>query len=293
MITILTTFKPFVGDDDTRQRNALFSWFALGDEVEVLVFGDPSVPEDIAERFNVVHFPNNWRDTGMPTVEEAFCIGQRVAKNELLGFINGDIILCADFLKAIRCVNFKRYLAIGQRLDSDYFAKIDAASPSQILEFSLNAKKDGRLRGPGALDYFIFPRGTFTDIPALVPGGRFWDNYMVHFCRTRGIPVVDLTKDIQATHQNHDYKAAPTGRRMMDDGPATLHNRSIVLSEDPYCCVITPGTANDASHVMRNGKIGPFYTSIRHLICQTKKTINRAFRRIGVYPTLRKIRGQD
>ena len=290
----MTTFKPFNGDDAVRQRNALLSWFALDSGIETLVFGHPPAPDDLSAELDIVYYPEcDWNNTGMPTISEAFDIGQKAGKNDLLAFVNGDIVFGADFARALRRLPLDRFLAVGQRWDSNYLAPIGSATPGGVETFFAEATRQGRLRGEGALDYFVSRRGTFKNLPALVPGGKLWDNYMVHHCRKQNIPVVDLTPDILVIHQNHEYKLASTGKRMMDDGPATLNNLAIGQAETPYCCVITPGTTNDASHVLKDGRLRQFWLCPGHLWYQSKKSANRICHTIGLYPFIMKIRRRE
>jgi hypothetical protein len=44
-----------------------------------------------------------------------------------------------------------------------------------------------------------------------VIGRGGYDNYLIYYCRSRGIPVIDLTEAVMAIHQNHDYAHHPTG----------------------------------------------------------------------------------
>lgn len=281
MITILTTFKPFCGEDSVRQINALFSWFSLDKNVEVFAFGDSPGTAKMAFEYNFIHYPQyNWNCTGIPTIKDIFSIGQKDARNDLIAFVNGDIVLGAEFLKAISSIHFDRFLATGERWDSDYFAKIESISSIDVESFRRLAKQQGRLRGVGALDYFAFRRGTLGLLPELVPGGKMWDNYMVHYCWIHNIPVVDISNDVLAIHQNHGYKKSLTGKRLVDDGPGTKNNVQIAQAEDPYCCVYTPGTTYDASHFLIAGKLRPFYLSPRRIIYKFKKVFKRSLRNI-------------
>ena len=82
------------------------------------------------------------------------------------------------------------------------------------MEVSFRAFIEGRgsLYDGFNLDYFIFPRPLFENIPSFAVGRPAWDNWMVYEARRRQIPVIDATDAILAVHQNHDYSHTSEGR---------------------------------------------------------------------------------
>jgi hypothetical protein len=120
MITILTAFKPFNGETLIHQNNALGSWTALGNDVEILVFGEPRVFGRAVEPFGATVVP------GVPTgkdgrarVDAIFEHGRRHGKYDHQVYVNGDIILMKDFVEAFRGIRFRKFLMIGQRTNVD------------------------------------------------------------------------------------------------------------------------------------------------------------------------------
>ena len=73
--------------------------------------------------------------------------------------------------------------------------------PSQLRR---RAVRDGRLRGPTAIDWFVFSDRLFDPIPPFLVGRAAFDNWMIWKARTRG-PVIDATEAVIAIHQPHDY----------------------------------------------------------------------------------------
>jgi hypothetical protein len=67
------------------------------------------------------------------------------------------------------------------------------------------ALRAGRLQFPGAVDYFVFTRGMYQDLPPFVIGRVYWDHWLVWKARSTSIPVVDASADVLAIHQNHDH----------------------------------------------------------------------------------------
>jgi hypothetical protein len=53
------------------------------------------------------------------------------------------------------------------------------------------------------MDYFVFTRNGWEDLPPFTLGRPVWDNWMVYHARRLGRPVVDATLGVMAVHQNH------------------------------------------------------------------------------------------
>ena len=63
---------------------------------------------------------------------------------------------------------------------------------------------DGKLRGNGAIDYFLFKKNMWPKtMPPFVIGRVQFDNWLIYCARFMGIDVIDATPVITAVHQNH------------------------------------------------------------------------------------------
>src|SRR6202041_150428 len=58
---------------------------------------------------------------------------------------------------------------------------------------------------PDAVDYFLFSRHLYRDLPPFVVGRVYWDHWLVWKARSTSVPVIDASADVLAIHQNHDY----------------------------------------------------------------------------------------
>jgi hypothetical protein len=54
------------------------------------------------------------------------------------------------------------------------------------------------------LDYFLFAKEMYQDIPPLIIGRVFWDFWMVWKVRSVGLPVVEASPRVIVVHQNHE-----------------------------------------------------------------------------------------
>lgn len=258
MITFLTTFKPLVGDDDLRQRNALLSWLALDEDVEVMVFGHTEGLAPVVRSLGLIHYPDvPCIGDRLPRADAMFEIAQRYGKHELQAYVNGDIILGPDFLKAVLTVPFPRFLMVGVTWRAEIWADAQMPIPERFAEFRQKALSCGRMLGVGA-DFFAYRRKSLDRLPPLAVGAVPWDNYMIEHCRRRAIPVIDATADVVAIHQKHDYAQTPTGGRITEHGPGAEHNLQIAGGRSRYL-------VQDASHVLVHGTVRPSWTSLPHV----------------------------
>ena len=215
LLTLFTTPKPFKDPHIvTIQRNALCSWQALGDEVEVLVIGnDEGVAENTRE-LGVRHIPEVRCNThGTPLISSMLEQARAHSDSPYLAIVNTDIILFPDILKAVRATAsaFERFVMIGQRWDMDVTSELEAGAQA-FAQFKKDVKTKGNLHPPMGSDYFLFPRECYASIPDFAIGRAGWDNWFIFKSRWEGWKLVDATKDVTIVHQSHDYRHLPGGQ---------------------------------------------------------------------------------
>ena len=243
VLTLFCIPKPFQGHFGVIQRNALASWGALGPNCEALVFGDEEGAGAAAEAAGAQHLPAIERNEfGTPLLDDVFRQAHTIARNDTLCYVNSDIIFLVDLLAAVAAVSarFERYLMVGRRWNLDLEEPV-SFQDSRAWRLSFRAFIEGRgsLYDGFNLDYFIFPKPLFENIPSFAVGRPAWDNWMVYEARRRQIPVIDATDAILAVHQNHDYSHTSEGRA----GGRLPSGEASRLSEIAIC----PGTITSAS----------------------------------------------
>lgn len=214
MLTLFTTAKPFRGHNAVIQRNALQSWKLLHPDVEILVLGSDDGAAQVCAELDLRHVPNIIvNPSGTKRLDSIFTQAQQIASHELLCYCNCDIVLTRDFLLAIDDLrNWRpRFLMVGRRWDTDVIAPIDFSCPSWDKQVLALAHSTGFQRAYHNIDYFLFPRGLYADIPPLVIGRVAWDHWLVGKAHSLGVPVVDVSDRVSAIHQNHDYGYHPQG----------------------------------------------------------------------------------
>jgi hypothetical protein len=230
-MTLLTCFlipKPFLGLDGVHQHNTLAFLQSLG--VEVLLLGDEPGAAEAAQRFGAKHLPELPRnEQGTPLVNASFALASAHATAPHLCYLNADILLPQpQFLDVAKhCLHaYPDALLTGCRMDLDL---PDPLSPGQETWSTLRAraKREGVRRYPAAMDYFVFPKGAFADMPAFAIGRPGWDNWMVYAALKANHPVIDLSADLMVIHQNHTYHHIPGGTEAYRNGPESQSNRHL------------------------------------------------------------------
>lgn len=228
MLAIFTIPKPFRGHIGIIQTNAIQSWFLLRPEPEVILFGNEEGTAEVASRFGIRHVPDiECSEYGTPLLNSAFGIAQDIAIHELMCFVNADIILMSDFLTAIRQVQRQSFLIVGQRWDVDVKEPVDFDKPDWEACLRTRVTEEGKLHPKSGIDYFVYSRGLYDDIPPFAIGRGTWDNWLIYRARSLKAAVIDATKVITPIHQNHDYSHNAGGETGVWKGPEALMNREL------------------------------------------------------------------
>ena len=240
MITLFALPKAFRGHFEVIQRNAITSWTHISPKPEIILFGNEDGTADIARQFGLRHVPEVRRSKyGTPLVNDLFEKGQRLATRGVLCYVNSDILLLSDFMKAVRRVASwrNRFLMVGRRtnLDLDQLQDFDSVECEERLRRL--AFEKGIPGAPAAIDYFVFTRGLYPAIPALALGRTAWDNWLIWRARASKAPVVDASAVITVIHQNHDYSHRPEGKDWIKRGEEAMKNRKIVPKEKGYSLI--------------------------------------------------------
>ncbi len=210
-LSIFTAPKPFTHPHiRVIQRNAIQAWSRLAD-VEVILTGDEAGIPETAQELGVRNVPRVERDEqGVPLVSSVLAMGHSHSDSPILCYANADMILMSDLIEAARNVagQKKDFLLVGQRWN---LALTEPFDFNGDWESRLRGEvaKNGGLFSPWGIDYFVFPRHLYTEVPDFTIGRVAWDNWMVYHARTTFGAAVDATQDVLAIHQNHDYSHLP------------------------------------------------------------------------------------
>jgi hypothetical protein len=215
MLTFFTTAKPFTGHSDVIQRNALKSWTLVHPDAEVILFGNDEGAARAAKQLRIRHEPHTEKnEAGSNRMDYMFSRAQAIARHDVLCYSNCDIIFMHDLCAALEriLVTHKEFLMVGRRWDTEITKPCDFANPDWQKQIRNLALRTGKQRTPDWIDYFVFSRGLFTDLPPLVIGRVHWDDWMVWKALEMKKPVVDASRAVTGVHQNHDYTHHPQGK---------------------------------------------------------------------------------
>jgi hypothetical protein len=186
----------------------------LGPSVRIILLGRDAGVVETAREFGAEHVPDiAVTDYGTPLVSDAFAQARRLTAEGTLMFTNCDIIYFDDLLAAVAAVPFGEFMLCGRRWDIDLTETLPSGDEPAWQVLRRDYARRGKLHGPSALDFFIYPRAMDIAMPPLVVGRPGWDSWFMWDLRTRDIPVIDATGTITALHQNHDYKQLKFGAK--------------------------------------------------------------------------------
>lgn len=228
MLTLFSCPKAFTNQHaDIIQRNAIRSWTLLHPQIEIILFGDDPGTADVAKEFGVRHATGVEKNAkGTPLINDIFRRAQDLATHPRVAYANADIILTGDILTAVARIETDRFLMIGRRTDIDI---IQALPFGVNWEFELRQRleRDGAPHGYSGIDYFVFPRGLWRDMPTFAVGRPGWDNWLLHEAWIRRHLVIDATTVVTCIHQNHDYSHVTGGKRSVWNGTESDENRRL------------------------------------------------------------------
>ena len=176
-------------------------------------------------KYNLIHISHIEKNNfGTPLLNDIFNKAQDRASNNIMLYINSDIILTDDLDKiASKLVQkHKEFLASGRRHELQISKLINFKSDWQKTLFK--RCNENNLKNSAWLDYFIFTKGIFGDIPPFALGRTFWDKWLMWQAANQGYPVIDITENIYAIHQSHGYSYRGKSTQSIWEGKEAVEN---------------------------------------------------------------------
>lgn len=285
-VTLFAMPKAFAGHMATIQKNAIRSWAKLDPTPEIILFGDEPGIREMAREVGAKHIGDIERNEfGTPLVDKLFEAAQNHASNEVLAYVNADIILFQDFTQAVQQVqtHLGSFLLIGQRWDLPVLDEIDFHEPDWCDSLLRRLREDAMLHAESGLDYFVFRKGLWPQIPPFAIGRTAWDNWLVMDPPRRRMPVVDGTEYITAVHQDHDYGHVSGGRGEIWGGQEAARNRKLAGPVDQT------GLTTGATWLLRsNGELvetpprQPYYATVEYREQRSGWLLRQAQKLLGI-----------
>ncbi len=231
-IVLCTTFKPFECAAVAQiQRQSVLNWRRVfGESVPLFSFQEVPLNEPLELTYGACGGVVKGH-----TFNETITEIMMNYSAEIILYSNADILFADGMENVLRNLPEGDCLVVGQRIDC-------LSNGSFVLHV------------PSGMDYFIFKRGMFRDLPALIMGRGGCDSALVAYCLRRGIPVIDASFAMPVVHQRHDYGHVKGGFSEAHYGQEAQANRRLhgQRSFAPHCL--------DAPLMMlKNGKLVPNY----------------------------------
>ena len=171
---------------------------------------------------------------GTPRMTGYFQQAEEAARYSRMCYVNADIILFPDLLEAVAKVDLPKFVMGGRRTDYDIEKPVDFTDPDWAKGLCEDVKTNGTLHDFSGIDYFVYPRGMFGEIPHFALGRWYWDNWLVYRARRLGGALIDASPCVLAIHQNHDYRhivdLESKGESRNQGGIESFGNRLLVKS---------------------------------------------------------------
>jgi hypothetical protein len=229
MLTFFSTAKPFQGHNGMIQRNALKSWKLLHPDVEVILFGNETGVAEVCAELGLRQEPHVERhQSGMKYLDYMFKEAQRLARHAVVCYSNCDIVLLPDFAEAlVRALSWRdRFLLVARRWDTDVTSPIEFGG-GWARDLRRIALTHGRRQIPDLIDFFVFPRGFYDDVPPVLLGRSYWDHWLIWRALQGRLPVIDASWFIVPVHQNHTYSYHPKGKQGTNEDSLAQRNISV------------------------------------------------------------------
>jgi hypothetical protein len=231
VLTFFTTAKAFRGHDGIIQRNALGSWKQLHPDAEVILFGDEEGAAEACAEFGLRHEAHVERhESRTKRLDYIFSRAQEISRHEYCCFVNCDIILLMDFREAFEKARAwrERFLFVAQRWDVDIKESIDFGDAQWSDKLRQLAETTAFRQDEFWIDLFLFRKGQYSDMPPLLVGHCYWDNWMIWKALRDQIPVLDGTPFVMPIHQNHGYNPEFGRMKGFPNDALSLHNLELI-----------------------------------------------------------------
>lgn len=269
MLTVFSVPRPFVGESAIIQRNAIRSWTRLPPGVEVILLGDDEGTAEIARELGLRHLPEVARNEfGTPLLHSVFVAAEAAARHDILCYVNADIVLLSDFAAVVPYVADGASVVLGRRVDVPMPSLLDFDDPGWEAKLRAYVEVRGVMHSHDGIDYFMFPRSFWEDIPPFAIGRTAWDNWLVAEARRLARRTIDASFVVTAIHQNHAAGPIGTAGRWNRQHPEVRRNL-VLAGEGAYFDLL------DCTHVLRGGFCWRAL-SPRHLERQIQRASSRS-----------------
>lgn len=202
-LIFITSCKPLNNEDITiMQKNSIRSWSRLPIDKKILVFNKNQSVIDMCEDLDVevVSDYDHSSYSDIPTWVSMKNIASEHAENgDVIVWVNSDVMFDETLLNTINTVNesINDFVLVGQKYDWHNFTLLDTIPNFNLFE-NLSVHSEW------AIDYFIFKKHVFLDVPKFFIARMRFDNFLMDKA-IKEHTAIDCSETIFCIHHRHDY----------------------------------------------------------------------------------------
>lgn len=153
--------------------------------------------------FYCIH--NSSNEFGTPFFTSLLSSLEAMTHSTFVGYMNCDLLLHSSFFESLHYVSSlqesgklkERVMIMGRRynVNMDMGKRMTDYHLKEFDQHIINETQFSDLFISVAQDFFIYNRGVLdlSSIPDLVVGRNGYDNYLVNFCHSNHIPIIDIS----------------------------------------------------------------------------------------------------
>lgn len=239
-LTLFTVPKPFRGNMEMIQYNAIKSWTMLAARPEIILLGNEYGTREIAAELRTLHISDiSTTQAGTPLIDSIFLSAEMNSQTPWLAYINCDCMLLDDFSSSMLALQdglnacaIDDFLLGSQRIEIDINRPLPFNDADWQADLIDDISSKGVYDSKAANEIFLFNKGLFQDIPAFAIGRPCWDNWMVWYAWKNNAAIIDATGAFAVIHQCHDYSHVEGGWQAAWKGEEA--KRNIALAEGKF-----------------------------------------------------------
>lgn len=239
MLTLFTVPKPFRGNIETIQYNAIKSWTMLAARPEIILLGDEYGTREIATELSTMHIRDiAATQAGTPLISSIFFAAKANSHAPWLAYINCDCILLDDFSSSMLILQhslnacaISDFLLGSQRIEIDIRESLSFSDADWQAHLIKDITNRGVYDSKAANEILLFNKELFQDIPPFAVGRPCWDNWMVWYAWKKNAAIIDATDAFMMIHQCHDYGHVAGGWQAAWQGEEAERNISLAAGK--------------------------------------------------------------
>ena len=219
MLTLFTAAKPFRGHTAITQRSALRSWMTLHRDVQIILFGDAEVSQEVSWELCIHYEPHpELTACGSVRLDYMFAKAQQIARYTALCYAVCDTILLPDFCDAFNRVEalYPEFVMTGRGRDVRLTGPLAFDDPEWQTRLQLLAQTEVHHRSPDRVPYLVFSKGQYlNEVPAIPAEAPLSMNWLLWKAIAEEVTVVDSSEMVLAIQQRSEVSGS---FRETDDG---------------------------------------------------------------------------